>query len=109
MLGTTLRDGERATWIGEQARADDVVAEVKKKRTWTGHVVRRTDNRWTIRVTEEGEGHLHSGIMKFGGRLWAKRPSTCSGPNYAVDAHDEDAVLMKTPISSLCLEVNRPQ
>lgn len=53
MLRVTVGDRERGTWIREKTRLEDIIVEIKRKKwTWTGHVVRRTDNRWTIRITE---------------------------------------------------------
>ena len=53
MVGVTLRDRKRASWIREQTRVDDVIGTIKKKKwTWAGHVMRRRDNRWTVRLTE---------------------------------------------------------
>ena len=53
MIGVTLRDKKRAEWIREQTRVKDILVEIKKKKwTWAGHVMRRQDNRWSLRVTE---------------------------------------------------------
>ena len=53
MMGITLRDRKRATWIREQTKVEDILTTVKKKKwTWAGHIMRRTDNRWAIRITE---------------------------------------------------------
>lgn len=42
MVGVTLRDQRTAEWVRKQIW----------KWTWAGHVMRRTDNRWTVRATE---------------------------------------------------------
>ncbi len=53
MLGITWRDRKRATWIREQTKVEDILTTIKmRKWSWAGHVTRRTDNRWTKRVTE---------------------------------------------------------
>ncbi len=53
MLGVTWRDRKRESWIRGQTKVDDVMATTKKKKwAWSGHVIRRTDNRRTVRVTE---------------------------------------------------------
>ena len=53
MMGITLRDRKRATWVREQTKVEDFLTTIKKKKwTWAGHIMRRTDNRWTIRITE---------------------------------------------------------
>ncbi len=53
MIGITWRDRKRATWIREQTKVEDILLTVKMK-IWSsaGHIMRRTDNRWTKRVTE---------------------------------------------------------
>ncbi len=53
MLGATWRDRKRATWIREQTKVEDILGTIKVKDwSWAGHTIRRTDNRWTRRVTE---------------------------------------------------------
>ncbi len=53
MLGITWRDRKRALWINEHTKVEDILMTIKNKKwTWTGHVMRRRDNRWTTRVTE---------------------------------------------------------
>ncbi len=53
MLGITWRDRKRATWIREQTKVKDILMTIKKKKwSWAGHIMHRTDNRWTKRVTE---------------------------------------------------------
>ncbi len=53
ILGITWRDGERATWIREQAKVEDILITIKmRKWSWARHIMRKTDNRWTKRVTE---------------------------------------------------------
>ncbi len=53
MLGITWRDRKRASWIREQTKVEDILMTITNKEwTWTGHIMRRRDNRWTMRVTE---------------------------------------------------------
>ncbi len=54
MLGITLRrDRKLAPWIREQTKIDDVLTTIKKmKWSWAGHIMCRTDNRWTKKVAE---------------------------------------------------------
>ncbi len=53
MLGITWRDRKRASWIREQMKVEDILMTIKNKKwTWAGHITRRRDNRWTMRVTE---------------------------------------------------------
>ncbi len=53
MLGITLRDKKRASWIREQTKEQDILMTVKNKKwTWVGHVMRRRDNSWNTKVTE---------------------------------------------------------
>ncbi len=53
MLGITWRDKKRASWIREQTKVEDFLMTNKNKKwTWAGHIMRRHDNRWIMRVTE---------------------------------------------------------
>lgn len=61
--------GERkGSW--EKARAEDMLAQIKRK-TWAGHAMRTTSNRWTVLLTKwltmghkgNGKDHWLSGGM----------------------------------------------
>ena len=53
MLGITLRDRKRSTWIREKTKVKDIVQVVKQQKwRWAGHVARMNDNRWTKRLTD---------------------------------------------------------
>ena len=53
MLGVTLRDKKRATWIREQTKVKDILEAIKEQKwRWAGHVARREDNRWSKRLTD---------------------------------------------------------
>ena len=53
MLGITLRDHKRNTWIRHQTGVNDIIDVIKKGiHGWAGHVARFNDNRWTKRVIE---------------------------------------------------------
>jgi len=53
MLGITLRDRKRSTWIREKTKVKDIIQVVKQQKLrWTGHVARMNDNRWTKRLTD---------------------------------------------------------
>ena len=56
MLGITLRDHKRNTWIRHQTGEINDIIDVISRREylcgWAGHVARFKDNRWTKRVTE---------------------------------------------------------
>ncbi len=52
MLGITLRDWKRESWIREQTKVEDILMTIKKEKgTLAGHIMRRLDNIWTTRVT----------------------------------------------------------
>ena len=52
MLGITLRDHKRNTWIRHQTGVNDIIDVIKKGiHGWAGHIARFNDNRWTTRVT----------------------------------------------------------
>ena len=53
MLGITLRDHTRNTWIRHHTGLNDIIDVIKKgMHGWAGHIARFRDNRWTKRVTE---------------------------------------------------------
>ena len=53
MLGITLRDHKRNTWIRHQTGVNYIIDVIKKGiHGWAGHIARFKDNRWTQRVTE---------------------------------------------------------
>ena len=52
MLNITWRDHKTAEWIREQTKLRDIIETISKaKWTWAGHLTRRTDNRWTTKLT----------------------------------------------------------
>ena len=85
MMGISLRDRKRATWIREQTKVEDIMSTIKKKKwTWAGHVMRRDDNRWTVRLTEwiPRDGKRNKGrqrirwvdeLRKFAGLGWQRQ------------------------------------
>ena len=82
MMGISLRDRKRATWIREQTKVEDILKSIKKKKwQWAGHVCRRQDDRWTKKVTDWTINNLRrprarpmtrwrDEIAKFGGQDW---------------------------------------
>jgi len=53
ILGITLRDRKRSTWIREKTKVKDIVQVVKQQKwRFVGHVARMNDNRWTKRLTD---------------------------------------------------------
>ena len=45
MLGITIRDHNRATWIRHQTGVNDIIAIIKKRmHVWAGHIARFKDN-----------------------------------------------------------------
>lgn len=70
MLGITWKDKKRNTWIREQTSLEDILTTIKRRKwSWAGHIMRRTDNRWTTRITEwqPREGRRNRGMQK---RRW---------------------------------------
>ena len=52
MIGITLRDHKRNTWIRHQTGVNDIIDVTKKGiHGWAGHIARFKDNTWTKRVT----------------------------------------------------------
>ncbi len=55
--GCNMERQKRASWIREQTKVEDILVTIKNKKwTWAGHIMRRRDNRWTMRVTEGNPG-----------------------------------------------------
>ena len=53
ILGISLRDRRRNTWIRRETGASDTVNVIRMaKHRWAGHIARLSDNPWTIRTTE---------------------------------------------------------
>ena len=53
MLHISLRDKIRCTTIIHQTGVMDILTKIKQSKwRWAGHVARRSDNRWTKRLTE---------------------------------------------------------
>ena len=68
MLNITWRDHKTAEWIREQTKLRDILETISKaKWTWAGHLTRRTDNRWTTKLTFwQPRGHTRNkGRRKF--------------------------------------------
>ncbi|MCL1440826.1 hypothetical protein, partial [Enterobacter hormaechei] len=88
MIGVTLRDKKRAEWVREQTGVKDTLVEIKRKKwTWAGHVMRRQDNRWSLRVTEwiPREGKRCRGRQKV---RWADEIKKFAGINWSQLAQD---------------------
>ena len=71
MLGITLRDRKRSTWIREKTKVKDIVQVVKQlKWRWAGHAARMSDNRSTKRLTElhrYNDKRMKKGLIQDGG------------------------------------------
>ena len=53
MLGITLRHRKTNVWIRNQTKLNDIEKTIMKiKWQWAGHLMRRTDDRWSRRLTE---------------------------------------------------------
>ena len=52
MLGITKRDRKRIEWIRQKTQVIDIIHRIKSlKWQWAGHLARRTDNRWSTKIT----------------------------------------------------------
>ena len=48
MLGITIRDRKRSTWVRRQTGVRDIIQYIKQQKwRWAGHLARRGDNRWS--------------------------------------------------------------
>ena len=53
MVGVTIKDRKNTYWIQKKHGVIDIIRNIREsKHRWVGHVARRSDKRWTIRVTE---------------------------------------------------------
>ncbi len=43
---STISDDKNAPWV------EGILVTIVKKCAWAGHIMRKTDNRWTVKVTE---------------------------------------------------------
>ena len=83
MLGITLRDKKRSTWIREKTKVKDIPVVKQQKWRWAGHVARMNDNRWTKRLTnwhpynekrsrKRPDTRWKDEIEKFAGVAWQR-------------------------------------
>ena len=53
MVGVTLKERKSTNWLLKQSGVTDIIRNIREsKHRWAGHMARRYDNRWAIRVTE---------------------------------------------------------
>ena len=53
MLGISLRDRKRASWVREKTKVNDILVAIKEQMwRWAGHLARREKYRWTKRLTD---------------------------------------------------------
>ena len=51
-LNVTYRDRKANIWVREKRKVTDVIEQVRRRKwTWAGHVSRKRDNRWALRIT----------------------------------------------------------
>jgi len=84
MLGISLRHRRRNEWIRAKTRVTDIGERISHlKWQWAGHVMRRTDNRWSTKVTawRPRTGKRNPGrpssrwsddIIKVAGKTWIR-------------------------------------
>jgi hypothetical protein len=84
MLGITLRDRKRSTWIRAKTRVKDIIQVIKQQKwRWAGHIARMRDNRWTKRITDwcpysnkrskkRPDTRWRDEIEKFAGKTWQR-------------------------------------
>ena len=88
MIGITWRDRKRNTWVRKETKVRDIREVIKKRKwQWAGHLMRRTDNRWTTRITEwqPREGKRNRGQQK---RRWRDEIRKSAGPTWYRDTRD---------------------
>ena len=88
MLGITWEDRKKNTWVREQTKLEDILTIIKRRKwSWAGHVMRRTDNRWTTRITEwqPREGRRNRGMQR---RRWRDEIRKYAGATWARDTQD---------------------
>lgn len=53
LIETRIRDRWTAEWVREQTGVAGMLVDIKRKKwTWIGYVMHRTENRWTLRATD---------------------------------------------------------
>ena len=53
MLGIKWEERKTNNWVRNKSKVQDIVEAIKKRKwTWTGHISRMTDNRWTVQLTD---------------------------------------------------------
>ena len=89
MLGITLKDRKRASWIREQTGVKDILEAIKEQKwKWAGEVARKEDGRWSRRVTDwtprdgkRGRGRpdrrWRDEIERFAGVTWHRLAQSC--------------------------------
>ncbi len=83
ILGITWRNKKRASWIREQTKVEDILMKIKNKKwTWAGHVIGRSGNRWTMRVTEwqPRNGRRNQGKQRV---RWEDEIIVFAGPSWS--------------------------
>ena len=84
MLGITLRDRKRSSWIRSKTRVRDIIQFIKQQKwRWAGHIARRSDNRWSKRLTDwcpwdckrirkRPDTRWRDEIERFAGKKWQR-------------------------------------
>ncbi len=64
LLGITRRERKRATWMREETKVEDIFMTIRKKK-WSraGHIMRKTDNRWTKKLQDK-PGHAEHQVER---------------------------------------------
>ena len=82
MLGISLRDRKRSTWIRKVTRVKDIIQVINQQKwRWAGHLARREDNRLSKRLTDwcptdskrsrkRPDTRWKDEIEKFAGKNW---------------------------------------
>ena len=85
MLGITLQDRLRNTYIREMTKVKDIIRSVKEiKWKWAGHIARHKDNRWTKEIMNWCP-------------IYSKRPRQRSNMRWADDISSEHCTYRVLP------------
>ena len=93
LLGIAWRVKKKTSWVKKHIKAEDIMSTIKRRKwTWAEHVMRRTYNRCTVRVTEQQpkDGTIRQGRQRT---RWKDEIGSCVGVTWNRQAADREKVV----------------
>jgi hypothetical protein len=90
MLGITLKDRKKNNWIRGQTNIQDAITYLKNSKwRWAGHLARRSDDRWSAKLTfwKPNTGKRKRGRPK---ERWSEELRRTAGKRWKWKAKDRD-------------------